>query len=65
MKKKLELKVKEGRALLVKRPEDYVAALEGLGKEVWKALGGGDAYIRKERTAWGKKEITEINVELI
>ena len=47
--------VDEDRALLVRHPEDYVAALEGLGKEVWDALGGGDKYIREERAAWGKK----------
>ncbi|MBI4281806.1 AbrB/MazE/SpoVT family DNA-binding domain-containing protein [Candidatus Uhrbacteria bacterium] len=43
------------RALLVKRPKDAVAALEGLGREVWESLGGTDTYIRKERTLWQKK----------
>ena len=49
--------VDEDRALLVKQPKDYVAALEGLGKEVWAALGGGDKYIREERATWGKKSV--------
>lgn len=47
--------IDEDRALLVKHPKDYVAALEGLGKEVWDALGGGDKYIREERASWHKK----------
>lgn len=49
--------VDEERALLVKHPKDYVAALEGLGKEVWDALGGADKYIREERAAWDKKSV--------
>lgn len=47
--------VDEHRAVLVKRPKDYVAALEGLGKEVWDALGGADKYIHRERASWQKK----------
>ncbi|HEX9830381.1 MAG TPA: AbrB/MazE/SpoVT family DNA-binding domain-containing protein [Thermodesulfobacteriota bacterium] len=47
--------VDENRALLVKQPKDYVAALEGLGKEVWQALGGADKYLKEERASWQKK----------
>ena len=47
--------VDENRALLVKHPEDHVAALEGLGQEVWSTLGGGDQYIHEERSSWDKK----------
>lgn len=47
--------IDENRALLVRHPKDHVAALEGLGKEVWASLGGADSYIRKERATWGKK----------
>ncbi len=43
------------RAVLVRHPKDYVAALEGLGKEVWEALGGAEKYIRGERASWQKK----------
>lgn len=43
------------RAVLVKHPKDYVAALEGLGKEVWEALGGTDKYIKEERASWGDR----------
>lgn len=42
------------RAILVKHPNNYVAALKGLGKETWKALGGGDKYIKQERASWKK-----------
>ncbi|MBI2577881.1 MAG: AbrB/MazE/SpoVT family DNA-binding domain-containing protein [Candidatus Wildermuthbacteria bacterium] len=43
------------RAVLVREPKDYVGALEGLGKEVWEALGGANEYIKKERGSWEKK----------
>ena len=39
-------------AILVKKPEDYVEALKGLGKEVWDSLGGADNYIKEERASW-------------
>ena len=47
--------VAENRAMLVRRPKSYADALQGLGKEVWEALGGADKYIRKERASWDKK----------
>ena len=47
--------VDENRAMLVRRPKSYADALEGLGKEVWDALGGADKYIREERASWDKK----------
>ncbi len=42
------------RAVLVKHPQDYVDALKGLGKEVWRSLGGADKYIKQERASWEK-----------
>jgi len=47
--------VDENRAMLVRRPKSYTDALQGLGKEVWEALGGADKYIREERASWDKK----------
>lgn len=47
--------VDENRAVIVKQPEDHVSALEGLGQEVWSSLGGGDQYIREERSSWDRK----------
>lgn len=43
------------RALIHRQPKDFVDALSGLGKEVWKSLGGGDHYLKHERAVWGKK----------
>lgn len=42
------------RAVITKRPVDPVAALEGLGAEVWQALGGGEKYLKQERASWDK-----------
>ncbi len=47
--------VDEDHAVIAKRPTSYADALQGLGKEVWKALGGGDKYIKEERASWEKK----------
>ena len=49
--------VDENRAMLVRRPKSYADALQGLGKEVWEALGGADKYIREERASWDKKSV--------
>jgi len=42
-------------AVIAKRPKSYADALQGLGKEIWKALGGADKYIKEERASWEKK----------
>jgi hypothetical protein len=31
---------------------DYVKALRGLGRDVWRELGGAEKYIHKERASW-------------
>lgn len=49
--------VDENRAMIVKRPKDYVKSLRGLGKEVWEALGGADKYIKEERASWDKPSV--------
>lgn len=46
--------IDDDRAILVKHPADYVKALKGLGKDLWKELGGGAQYLRKERASWQK-----------
>jgi hypothetical protein len=33
---------------------DALIALRGIGKEVFRSLGGGEAFIRRERKAWGE-----------
>lgn len=45
----------EYRAILMKRPHSMVDALQGLGKDVWKSLGGGTRYLKRERASWDKK----------
>ena len=45
----------ENRAVIVKKDADPVRALEGLGKDLWKKLGGADKYIKQERAAWEKR----------
>ena len=40
------------RAVLIKHSADPVRALRGLGKEVWRKLGGTRKYIRQERASW-------------
>lgn len=36
---------------LIKKPESFTKALRGLGKEMWKSVGGTD-YINQERKTW-------------
>ncbi|MDP2641276.1 MAG: AbrB/MazE/SpoVT family DNA-binding domain-containing protein [Candidatus Yanofskybacteria bacterium] len=66
VRKKMGLRVGESvsvysvdkeRAMLVKHPKSYADALQGLGKEVWEALGGADKYIKEERGSWEKKSV--------
>lgn len=42
-------------AMIWKQPTNYTKAMRGLGKEVWKALGGTDKYIEGERASWGNR----------
>ena len=42
---------KSNRLFLMKKPESYTDFLSGLGKEMWKSVGGAD-YIRQERDKW-------------
>ncbi len=46
--------IDERHALVTTHPRDAVRALKGLGKDLWKKLGGGQAYIRHERASWQK-----------
>lgn len=40
------------RAVVHTKAVSVVKALQGLGKEVWKTLGGGDRYLKQERNTW-------------
>lgn len=48
--------VDDSHAILMKHPAkgNYVESMRGLGKEVWKKLGGVDKYIKDERDSWDK-----------
>lgn len=42
----------DDRALITKHSKNTVQALKGLGKEIWRSLGGGARYIKNERASW-------------
>lgn len=42
----------EDRVIIQKRPKSIVDMMDGLGKDVWEALGGADAYLERERNSW-------------
>lgn len=46
---RLLVMVKEGRVILIPEPKNYVKAIRGLGKEIWK---GSDKYLENERNNW-------------
>lgn len=46
--------VSSERAVLVKHDTDPILALQGLGKEMWRSIGGTEKYIRQERASWQK-----------
>ena len=51
----IHIEVVDGeRAVLHSKNLDVVKALRGLGKKVWKNLGGTDAYLKRERATWDK-----------
>ena len=39
-------------AILTKHSANPTNALRGLGKDVWKKLGGTKKYMRQERSSW-------------
>ncbi len=39
-------------AVLVKEPVNHVRAMSGIGKDIWKKLGGGATYLKNERKVW-------------
>ena len=47
--------VDEKRAIIVKYPKNYVEAMQGLGKDVWRKLGGTRRYIKQERALWSRR----------
>lgn len=43
--------IQGGALVLMPRPDDFVEALSGLGRELWLELDS-DAYLAQERDAW-------------
>ncbi len=39
---------------LVRRPANLTEYSYGLGQEAWRKLGGAEAFLREERSAWEK-----------
>lgn len=48
---RLLVDIQDGLIVLVPRPEDYVAHMAGLYKEVWAGVDGAE-YVDEEREAW-------------
>jgi hypothetical protein len=49
----------------LKHDEDPILALRGLGKELWKELGGGEKFIREMRENWyGERPAPESEPEV-
>ena len=48
---RLLVTVQDGVLALIPQPEDYVAAMAGLHREVWEDMDT-DAYLNEERDAW-------------
>jgi AbrB family looped-hinge helix DNA binding protein len=47
--------VDKNRAMLVRESTDVVSELDGLGKDIWKKLGGADKYLKREWASWGDR----------
>ena len=48
---RLLVEVQDGVLVLIPQPEDYVAAMAGLHREVWEGVDT-EAYLNEERDAW-------------
>ena len=52
---RLLVDIQDGLLILVPQPQDYVAHLAGLHREIWADLDTA-AYLREEREAWNDSE---------
>jgi len=48
--------VEEGSVRLLPEPENWSEWIYGLGAEAWASLGGGEAFLRKERSSWERQD---------
>ncbi|MBI2591447.1 MAG: AbrB/MazE/SpoVT family DNA-binding domain-containing protein [Candidatus Brennerbacteria bacterium] len=49
---KLIIRPKDHQIILEARPKSLTQALKGLGKNAFKKLGGGEAYLKREKAQW-------------
>jgi AbrB family looped-hinge helix DNA binding protein len=49
--------IDDSHAILTKHPihGGYAESLRGVGKDIWRQLGGTDKYIKGERDSWGDR----------
>lgn len=40
----------------IKKVKDWIKYIRGLGKEVWKSMGGGENHLERERNLWREAE---------
>ena len=44
--------IHQGEVWLLPEPEDWIDDVRGLGREMWESLGGGEAFLERERSQW-------------
>ena len=44
--------IADGEVRLLPEPQDWVSYMYGLGKEMWESLGGGEHFLKEERSEW-------------
>lgn len=52
---KVSIRKKEGDKAVLEPADSLVEKYKGLGKKVWKKLGGADNYLKEERSSWNRK----------
>lgn len=50
------VEVEEGRATFRPVRDTFTEWMEGLGKDLWKSVGGGRTWLARERDAWVRDE---------
>lgn len=53
---KLSISIDPHGIYIHQKPKDWLKHMRGLGKEMWRAAGGSDKYIRNLRKEWDERE---------
>ncbi len=48
----LFVEVEDSSIRLIPLPRDFAKRTRGLGQEMWQKVGGGEAYLKRERESW-------------